>query len=124
MTLVRPAGRGAQAWTLAEVTVRSTGGPVAVEEFASTEQLVQAVLYEDRWHMVETPYDSTRELDRVPEQCRRALYLRGVRTVNDLLEFSDAQPLAIRGIGERGVAIVADARDRYAADRAPTERAG
>ncbi|MGV9668704.1 hypothetical protein [Nocardia niigatensis] len=88
MTLVRPAGRGAQAWMLAEVTVRSTGGPVAVEEFASTEQLVQAVLYEDRWHMVETPYDSTRELDRVPEQYRRALYLRGVRTVNDLLEFS------------------------------------
>ncbi|MGV9668816.1 hypothetical protein [Nocardia niigatensis] len=41
-----------------------------------------------------------------------------------MLELSDTQLLAIRGIGERGAAIVADARDRYAADRAPTERAG
>ncbi|MFD6356287.1 helix-hairpin-helix domain-containing protein [Nocardia tengchongensis] len=74
--------------------------------------------------MAETPYGSTRELDRVPGQYRRALYLRGVRTVDDLLELSDEQILAIRGIGERGTAIVADARDRYAVDRATTERAG
>ncbi|MFE3800323.1 helix-hairpin-helix domain-containing protein [Nocardia tengchongensis] len=124
VTVVRPAGRGAQGWTLAEVTVRSTGGPLAVEKFASTEQLVAAVLYEDPWHMAETPYDSTRELDRVPGQYRRALYLRGLRTVDDLLELSDEQILAIRGIGARGTAIVADARDRYAVDRAMTERAG
>ncbi|MFJ9367460.1 hypothetical protein ACIRRA_23975 [Nocardia sp. NPDC101769] len=61
---------------LTEITVRSTGGPLAVEEFASTEQLVQAVLYEDPWHM----YDSTRELDRVPERYRRAL-CAGFRTL-------------------------------------------
>ncbi|MEU6585962.1 helix-hairpin-helix domain-containing protein [Nocardia sp. NPDC046763] len=74
--------------------------------------------------MAEAPYDSTRELDRVPERYRRALYLRGVRTVGDLLGLSDTRLLAIPGIGEHRVTVIADARARYAADRAAAEPAG
>ncbi|MGW4124479.1 hypothetical protein [Nocardia sp. NPDC004711] len=54
----------------------------------------------------------------------RALYLRGVRTMGDLLELSDTELLAIPGIGEHGVTIIADARARYAADQAGVKRAG
>ncbi|MGW5113198.1 hypothetical protein [Nocardia sp. NPDC004123] len=44
--------------------------------------------------------------------------------MGDLLELSDTELLAIPGIGEHGVTIIADARARYAADQAGVKRAG
>lgn len=117
VTLVRPTGRGAEAWMLAEVAVCSIGGPLAVEDFPPTEQLVTAALSEQPSAVFQTPYDSTRELEGVPERYRLALYRRGICTVDGLLGLTHDQLRKMRGIGETGVAAIEHARARYLTER-------
>ena len=117
VTLVRPTGRGAEAWMLAEVTVCSLGGPLAIEYFPPTEQLVAAALSEHPPAVFQPPYDSTLELERVPERYRLALYRRGICTVDGLLGLTHDQLRRMRGIGEAGVAAIEHARTRYRAER-------
>ncbi|MFC9999594.1 hypothetical protein [Nocardia sp. NPDC127526] len=112
VTLVRPIGHGVQAWMLAEVTVRSTGNPITTEDFPAVEQLVQAALYEHPARMTQTPADSTQDLDWLPDRYRRALYLRGVLTTEEVLALSDQQLLDIDGIGKHGVEAIKAAFQR------------
>ncbi|MFJ9371398.1 hypothetical protein ACIRRA_44340 [Nocardia sp. NPDC101769] len=117
VTLARSRGRGAQGWMLAEVIVRSTGGPLVVEGFPPTERLVRAALSEDPPAVFQTAYDSTRELELVPERYRRALHRRGIRTVDGLLGLTHDQLRQVHGIGDTGVAAIEHARTRYRAER-------
>ncbi|MET9490014.1 hypothetical protein [Nocardia sp. NPDC006630] len=100
---------------LAELAICSLGGPVISEDLPSTQQLLQAALYE--------PADTTRtapaaqDMDWVPTQYRQALDLHGVTTTHQLLMLSTDQLCAVQGIGASGVRAIDEAHARYSAAR-------
>ncbi|GAB4590176.1 hypothetical protein [Nocardia sp. IFM 10818] len=118
VTLVRPAGRGGDAWMLAEVTARATGNPITA--LPTPSRLLAAALHDTIVTPNESAEDSTRDLEWVPLRYRRALYFRDICTTAELLALPDDELMDIRGIGQRGVEKIKAAYTRYATAATPS----
>ncbi|MEV6774380.1 hypothetical protein AB0N05_37665 [Nocardia sp. NPDC051030] len=125
VTLVKPEGRGADAWMLAEVTLRSTGvGPITEDDLVSVEHLREAALQglqELEGPGSQTPSVAMRELAWLPPRCQRALHHRGITTNADLFALSQAQLREMRGIGDQAIKVIEAGRARFSSHRRTLE---
>ncbi|MEV6071808.1 hypothetical protein AB0L82_35165 [Nocardia sp. NPDC052001] len=114
VVLVRPLGAEAEAWALAELTIRSEGTPIRQTDLPPIERLIRAAAHGDP--AVRTPETATKDLDFIPMQYRRALHLCGVNTVAELRQLTPEQLRDVRGVGVRGARKIDTALAEFTAD--------
>lgn len=115
VTLVKPTARAADAWMLAQVTVRSTGGgPITDRDlFVTAEQLLDAALEDPDFVGPVSPSAAMVELAWLPPRYQRALYRRGIKTNTALFALPEPFLRTVRGIGDHAIDLIEAARTRY-----------
>lgn len=107
VTLVKPAGRGADSWALVEVTVRSiAGAPITDLDFPFTADLRSEALQGLDLAELDSPRAAMRDLAWLPLRCQRSLYHRGITTNAELFALSEKELRQVRGFSPRVIELV------------------